>query len=407
MKRLLACLAVAAILPACASYDWRRGESTEMVALVVKTEPPGAQVRVGRLERAWTTPCDVSDPSIRKGPQEVLVALDGYETVSRRVTWDGDTPVRLDLKLVPRQAVITVQNVPPGARVMLFRLPAGTKNPAGIARLWSENEDALKAAIDSLTDEDAARVPARLHDLAGSRSEAVAAAAKPKARDGVDTVQLTHRVTGDGSGTVRLEGGTGSGTLALLVTRAGGEDFAASDLKAPQTVTLPAPPPPPAKVDGPALAKLTVKAAGDRVRVTAAGKVVADVPTPPEESVKLTVPREKVLVEFLDSKTGVVTGSVELVPEAEAAVAPAPRDADRIGLLQLVSLKFGIFVRLDAGQEVTIGEMVAIFRDGREVARAKVLRVCSGDALYPAGAAMLSPEASAGRKGDEARRAKP
>jgi hypothetical protein len=411
MRRLLAALGLAILVPACASTNyWRQGETTDVVALVVRTEPPGAQVRINRLDRTWTTPCEIADPDLRRGHLDVTVTLSGYDAVTRRLAWDGESPARLDVKMTARSLGIVLQGAPPGARVLLIRTPPQAKDPAALVRLWSENEDVLKAALEGLSDANASLVPMRLGDLAQSRSEAVATLAKAKAKDGVDSVQVVHRVTVDGGGGARMNNVPPPPGLYLLVTRAGWEDFLVSDLKTDiaGSVTLTYPPPVKPVEAAPTLAKLTVKAAGDRVRVTAAGKVVADVPTMPEESVKLTVPREKVLVEFLDSKTGAVTGSVELAPDGDGSQPPAqPADLDRVGRIQLVSPKFGIFVRLEPGQELSIGDVVVVLRQGVEVARAKVLRVCAGDRSYPAGAAMLSPEAASARKGDEARRPKP
>ena len=59
-----------ASLGACRSAGARSGSSggeAQMVALVVRSEPSGAKVRVGRLEKVWTTPCDIADFSIAKG----------------------------------------------------------------------------------------------------------------------------------------------------------------------------------------------------------------------------------------------------------------------------------------------------------------------------------------------------
>ena len=415
MRKILAALAAALLVPACGTTGGRIRESSEVVALVARTDPAGAQLRVNRIERAWTTPCDVADPAIRRGHLDVTVTKEGYETVTRRVTWDGEAPARLDLTLVPRTGTILVQNAPPGALVMLLRAPPGVKEE--FVRLWSEDEGSLKSALEALAGADAAAAKARIHDLMASPLPAVAEAAKKRdaAGAGAPSAQVTHRVTADAGGAARLTYVPATWTLHLLVTRAGSPDFVKMDvkpdLKAPLTIALPAPAKPPEVVKAPdvppgaPLAKLTVKAAGDRVRVTAGGKVVADVPTHPDESVKLTVPREKVLVEFMDAKTGAVTGSVELVPEAGPA--PAAPDPERVGRIQLANPKFGVFVRLEPGQELGIGDLVAIYRDGREVARAKILRVCAGDATYPAGAAMLSQEAATAKKGDEARRVKP
>lgn len=427
MRQRVALLVAALLVPGCGSV-LRLRETSEVVALIVRTDPPGAQVRIARIDYAWSTPCEIADPAIRRGPLDVTVSLEGYEMVTRRLGWNGEVPARLELTLVPRTGTIVVQNAPPGALVMILRTPPGVKDVASVVRLWSENEESLKSAIESLPEADAAIVQFRIRELSTSSAPAVAEAARkkdpgatPPGREGPP--EVTHRVTADANGTARLTYVPPKGNLHLLVTRPGSPDFMKADIKpdlrslvtialpaAPKPVDPPKPEPPkPLDVaPGVPLGKLTVKAAGDRVRVSAGGKVVAEVPTHPEESVKLAVPREKVLVEFLDAKTGAVTGSVELVPEADpAAAAPPPADGQRIGKIQLVHRQFGTFVRLEPGQELGIGDWVSIHRDGQEVVRAKVLRVCAGDSLYPAGAAMLSPEAAPARKGDEARRAKP
>jgi hypothetical protein len=76
-----------------------RGEESELIAFVVRTEPPGATVRVGRIDRAWTTPCEIAHPSLRRGNHDVTVSLAGHDPVVRRVGYDGHVPVQLDLKL--------------------------------------------------------------------------------------------------------------------------------------------------------------------------------------------------------------------------------------------------------------------------------------------------------------------
>ncbi|HXX94335.1 MAG TPA: PEGA domain-containing protein [Planctomycetota bacterium] len=419
MRRLLAALLAMGLVPACSTTEARLRETPQVVALVVRTNPAGAQVRVNRIDRAWTTPCDVADPSLRRGPLDVTVSLPGYESVTRRLAWDGEVPARLELGLIVQTGTIVVQNAPPGASVTLLRAPAGLRDVAAFLRLYSDGEESQRSALEALPDEDALLLRARIQELAGSPVPAVAEAAKKKslAGAGAGAAIVVQRVTVDAGGAARLAYVPIAGGLHLLVSRTGLPDFVKGDVRvdprSPLAVVLPAPPRPPEPARPPQeggaaapLARLTVKAAGDRVRVTAGGKVVADVPTVPEESVKLTVPREKVLVEFLDSKTGQVTGSVELTPEAEAAPAPVP-DPERIGRIQLVHRSYGVFVRLEAGQDLGIGDLIAVYRDGQEVARAKVLRVCAGDSTYPAGAAMLSREAAGVRKGDEARRVKP
>src|SRR6185369_10912636 len=80
----------------------RETVDAQVVAICVRTDPPGAMVKVDRLERAWTTPCDIADYSIGRGKHEVVVSLDGYEPAHSRVSYDGHDPAWVQLKLVPK-----------------------------------------------------------------------------------------------------------------------------------------------------------------------------------------------------------------------------------------------------------------------------------------------------------------
>ena len=98
-KGITAILGLAALLAGCerrAQYLKERDSvDAQVVALCVRSEPPGATVRVGRLNRTWTTPCDIADYSIQRGKHEVYVSLEGYEPVSTRVSYDGHDPAWL------------------------------------------------------------------------------------------------------------------------------------------------------------------------------------------------------------------------------------------------------------------------------------------------------------------------
>lgn len=158
------------------------------------------------------------------------------------------------------------------------------------------------------------------------------------------------------------------------------------------------------------------------VKVTAGRALVADGSRPGEV---LLPDGERILVEFLDPKTGAVLGMVEVLPlEARPAAAlvpapvpvpvppaPAPPDAapgsDRVGKVQLVHRVYGVFVKLEPGLQVEPGEEIVIMREGREVARTKILKMIRQDETYPDGALML-PKTSSIKKGDEVLRgAKP
>jgi len=108
MRRLVPLFAVvtAASLGACSGASTRTshaGGEAQMVSLVVRSEPPGALVRVNRLIKTWLTPCDIADFSITRGMVDLEVSLEGYDPVMPRVYYDGEHPVRIDAKLVSRR----------------------------------------------------------------------------------------------------------------------------------------------------------------------------------------------------------------------------------------------------------------------------------------------------------------
>jgi len=105
MRRLTSLIPAlaAAALGACAGHDSKTsGGEAQMVSLVVRSEPPGARVRVNRLIKTWITPCDIADYSITKGMIDLDISLEGYDSVTSRVFFDGEHPVKIDAKLVSR-----------------------------------------------------------------------------------------------------------------------------------------------------------------------------------------------------------------------------------------------------------------------------------------------------------------
>ncbi|HLY07697.1 MAG TPA: PEGA domain-containing protein [Planctomycetota bacterium] len=302
---------VVAGLGACRRVDARpsrEGGDAQVVAVAVRTEPPGAQVRINRLRKTWTTPCDIADFSLGKGVIDVEVSLAGYQTVTTKAKYDGYDPVILQMTLIPEAP------------------PPAAATPAVVAPV-------LVAPL------------------------AVAPAAAPPA---------------------------------------------------PPSAPLPT-------------AKLEAVAGGTRLRVNSGSSririqtrvVVAD-PEKPSEYFLPNVPPDRVIVEFLDPKTDAVLQSVEFAPPAapapgvkgpEPKETPAP-EAARVGEVKVVSKTFGVYVKLDPGLALQPGEEILIYRDGREVARSKILKITPGDPAYPDGAAQVQKDGSI-QKGDEVRRQKP
>jgi hypothetical protein len=301
----MAILALAS-LAACRRDGYHRTSTDvgepQIVAISVKSEPEGAKVKVNNLDRVWTTPCDIADFSIGRGMIDLVLTLEGYETVKTRVPYDGEHPANVKFKLRGTGA-------------------AKAPEPAPV----------------------------------------VAAAPEPK------------------------------------------------------------PEPPQEK---PAPVKIEQGAGGTRVKVTSPGakirlraKTVVSEPDKPGEYLLPDVPPDKVVVDLLDPKTDALIASIEFAPPATPVAAanpppvppkpdPAPAEADRVGQVKLVSNKFGVFVKLDRDVVLQPGEEIIVYRDGKEVARTKILKVTQADPNYPDGAAQVQREGAI-QKGDEVRRSKP
>ncbi len=313
----------------------RRGEAArtrspeseaQVVALAVRTEPPGATVRVNQLARTWKTPCDIADYALQRGLFNVELSLPGYETVRRTVNYTGESPAILEVSL----------------------------KPEGLAKAPEPKAEERPPAPPPVQEKAPAPAPA-----------------KPEAR----------------------------------------EPAAEPAKEAPQ-VNPPAAGLPPGT-------RVRVVSSQLPVRVTSGKALVADGSRPGEV---LLPDGERILVEFLDPKTGAALGVVEVLPrEARpaAALVPAPvpvpapaapeaaPGTDLVGKVQLVHRVYGVFVKLEPGLQVEPGEEIVIMREGREVARTKILKMIRQDETYPDGALML-PKTSSVKKGDEVLRgAKP
>jgi hypothetical protein len=309
---------VAASLAACRRSEYRSSREAadpQIVALGVRTDPPGAKVRVNKIERVWTTPCDIADFSLGRGTLEVEVSLAGYEPVKTRVSYDGYDPAWLKLRLVPLQTAARPPEAAPVAAPVQapppVREPAAAPPPAKAP----EDKPAAKPA------------PVKIESVAG-------------------------------------------GTRLKVVSQ------------------------------------------NTKLRIQA--KTVVSDTEKPGEFFLPDVPPEKVTVEFLDPKTDAVLGSVEFAPSAAPVAVvppPAPKDppvleADRVGEVKLVSKTYGVYVKLDPGLSLQPGEEILVFRDGKEVARTKILKITKADSAYPDGAAEVKKDGSI-QKGDEVRRSKP
>lgn len=133
MKMTTLMVALLASLAACKDLDPRVPRETgpaQIVSLVVRTEPAGATVRVNKLSKTWTSPCDIADYGIAKGLVDVEVSLMGYQTVTTKAKYDGFEPVTLELRLVKLGAAAAPAPVEPAPAVAAVPAPAPAPKPA-------------------------------------------------------------------------------------------------------------------------------------------------------------------------------------------------------------------------------------------------------------------------------------
>ena len=266
---------------------------------------------------------------------------------------------------------LTVSSLTPGSLALLVRVPADCLDAALYCRLWSENEEAQLQALGALSGKET--VSARVEELAKSGSARVQGLAQSKKVAAGDPT--AGRTIADIDGVARFAR-VRPGRYHLFATRPLSADLHKADVEVPpgRELAIDAKSAPPAAPDAPKI-----------VRIVSGGQVAAEIPLRLGEAVEVPVAGPTVRVEVVD-----------------AVSAPG----ERLGQIQLASRVYGIFVKLDPGFAARPGEEVVIVREGREVARTKIVRVLSGDPRYPAGAAQTVTDPGEIRKGDEVRRVK-
>ena len=319
--------------------------SAQDAVVPVRSDPPGARVTIRGAEGEWKTPCKVPAAA----GAEILIEKEGYETIVRKV---GTGTIEVDLS--PRTGSIIVEGCPPGASAVLLKVKGDVADAETAIRKWTD------------------------------------------ATQRESGITLLARAVADDEGRARLERVpvTEEGWLRVAnVVRSG----IRSDWKSPVTVSLK-----PAPAAG---RRIRITSPGGAVRVTAGGKVVAEIEVKPGEPVEIRVPLGALKIEHLEALGKPATHVVELLPKGTPVAAPVA-EGTRVGTVRLVHHVYGVFLRLDAGAGPATGEEVTIWRDGSQVARARIVKLCPGDETYPDGAAQLAGGVRGIKKGDEARRIK-
>lgn len=422
--------------------------------LRVRTTPEGASVSVAGRAGSRSSPCEFSDLELPPGRHEIRIARDGFNPLKEEVSvsgdgepilldralvalpepvfnvssvppgadvlWDGQflgrTPlgvppkqignrevqVRLDLKghvprvfrvdprgperelravLEPEVGKIVVEGAVPSAQLRLFALPEEARGPAALVSLWSEHPQSLKQALEALDPQDARLVSDRLRVLAMRPEPELRdrAVARNAGGGGSARVALVETVGADESGRAVFERVRILGRYRILGTAPERTDFVSGELTLEagketrvraEMPSLPAPPPkpaPPPPSPAPVPAPLTP------------APKPAPAPSPPPVPVPVPAP----------------------IP----APPPAPV-AGRLGTVQSVHPKYGVFVRLEAGAKLSAEDVLEVLRNGKVVAQLTVERITPAEKTYPDGCAVCRPTGDEVVAGDAVRKGK-
>ncbi|HLF94488.1 MAG TPA: PEGA domain-containing protein, partial [Planctomycetota bacterium] len=325
----------------------------------VSSEPSGAQVFWdGRF--LGTTPLAV--PRKKAGDREVQVRLELMGHVPQVLRVDPRGPVReLKAVLEPEVGKIVVEGAAPRAQLRLFALPEEARGPAALVSLWSEDPQALKRALETLDPKDARFVSDRLRVLALRPEPELRdrAAAWNPGGGGSAPVTLVETTGADGSGHAVFERVRIPGRFRLLGTAPERTDFVSEDL---------------------------ALAAGKETRVRVA---MPPLPAPPPKPAPAPPP----------------IPAPPLKP-APAPVPPPAPIAGRLGRVQRVHPKYGVFVRIEAGAKVAAEDVLEVVRSGKVVAQLTVERVTPAEKVYPNGCAVCRPSSGEAAEGDGVRKGK-
>jgi len=111
----------------------------------------------------------------------------------------------------------------------------------------------------------------------------------------------------------------------------------------------------------------------------------------------------------LAERWGAVAAVIETVRNGGSAkndpAVPAPGQGGKVGVLNLIN-KYGIYVKLDPGVQLTKGDVLEVFRAGAIVGEIVVDKTHAPDKTYPDGSAECQKGPGAIQKGDEVRKKK-
>jgi len=94
--------------------------------LQIISAPEGATVKLDGTEKG-KTPLTIADLTVKKGEVQVVTfTLEGYKTVSKKITWEqAEQVVTATLEKATAERVITVKSSPDGADVYVDGVPKG------------------------------------------------------------------------------------------------------------------------------------------------------------------------------------------------------------------------------------------------------------------------------------------
>ena len=193
-------------------------KSASEPAFTLVSVPAGARVLLNDKDTGRVTPCVILREQIKGPSVQVELQLDGYVSRTEAVEIRAAS-YEVKVELTPQAGFFTLTAAQPRAQIHLVSVPPGAKSPKTIVQLWSENPEAVAAALAALDPADAALAAPRLKELG-----------KPAPAGAERAAKLEMSTFADGAGNAAFQKVPVAKRYHVLATSAGSRDFLSEEL---------------------------------------------------------------------------------------------------------------------------------------------------------------------------------
>ncbi len=206
--------------------------TTREQAFLLSSTPPGARVLLGERHTGLVTPAPIYRDQVKNGAAAVELQLEGFESEVRTIPL-REAPHEEKFVLVPLTGSFTVSGAQPRAAIKIVSVPPGARSPRFLAQLWSDNAEAVEAALAALDPSDLPAALPRLKELAGRpepgiRDRAAKLAVGPPA---AAPAKLETSTPADGAGTASFPRIPVARRYVVLATSAHARDFVSDEIQ--------------------------------------------------------------------------------------------------------------------------------------------------------------------------------